>query len=335
MSLSADQISRLAEWRDRWIGIGLRTGPADRPAAESAVRLAYARAGLEDPRFVVWLDSPFAGAVGAAMLDQVGDQVWDQVGDQVWAQVWDQVWDQVRDQVRAQVRDQVWDQVGAQVWDQVRAQVRDQVRRAAWGQHDWWLSFYTFFADVVGLDVDVKGLVGVAENAGWWWPFQGGVILTERPVRLYRDDWGRLHNPDGPALEHRDGFAVYAVNGTRVPGWVIMNPEKITPDACDQEPNLEIRRVMISRMGADRYMRLRGGVRMQLDDFGELWRIDSYYPETGEPLVMCKVVNSTSNPDGSFRDYWLQVPPDMASARQAVAWTFDVPEDVYDLAAES
>ena len=38
---------------------------------------------------------------------------------------------------------------------------------------------------------------------------------------------------------------------------------------------------------------------------------------------MVKVVNSTPEPDGSFKDYFLRVPPDMQTAHQAVAWTFD------------
>ena len=92
--------------------------------------------------------------------------------------------------------------------------------------------------------------------------------------------------------------------------------------------------MMIARMGADKYLSKRGGKMTHSDDFGELWRIDSYY-QTGEPLVMVKVVNATANPDGSFKDYWLQVPPDVQTARAAVAWTFDVPESEYLLTLAS
>ena len=33
-SLTPEQEARMPEWRDKWIEIGLRTGPADRPAFE-------------------------------------------------------------------------------------------------------------------------------------------------------------------------------------------------------------------------------------------------------------------------------------------------------------
>jgi len=43
-----------------------------------------------------------------------------------------------------------------------------------------------------------------------------------------------------------------------------------------------------------------------------------------EPIVLLEVVNSTREPDGSFKHYWLRVPPYMSTAHQASAWTFDI-----------
>ena len=112
--LTPEQEALLPVVRDEWIAHGLSTAPADRAAAQDGVRDAYRTAALQPPQIFVWLGSPMAGCIGAAMLAglpkkaQVGDQVGDQVWDQVRAQVWDQVWDQVGGQVGAQV----WDQVG-------------------------------------------------------------------------------------------------------------------------------------------------------------------------------------------------------------------------------
>jgi hypothetical protein len=39
---------------------------------------------------------------------------------------------------------------------------------------------------------------------------------------------------------------------------------------------------------------------------------------------MVRVDNSTPEPDGSRKPYWLRVPPTVQSAREAVAWTFGV-----------
>ena len=265
--LTRKQIAMLDTVRNEWLGHGLATGPADRVQAEEGVRLAYQAAGLTPPRIVIWLDSPLAGAIGAEFLrrilkeisgpqvgDQVRDQVWDQVRAQVWYQVGDQVWAQVWDQVRAQVRDQVWDQVRAQVRDQVG----DQVWRAVCGQHEAsWLSFFSFFREACELEVckRLEGLSMVARHAGWWWPFNGAVILTERPTQLHRDAGWRLHSETTAAIQYHDGWGIWAIHGVRVPQNVVEDPASITLGSIEKERNAEVRRVMIERYGLGRYVR--------------------------------------------------------------------------------
>src|SRR3990167_7129592 len=300
--LSATTRAAFPTIRDEWLAVGLSTVPANRAEAERGVRLAYNVAGLEAPSLMIWVDSPIAGCVGAAMQvwDQVGDQVrtqvraqvwdqvWTQVGAQVGAQVRDQVWDQVGDQVRTQVRAQVWDQVGDQVgdqvwaqvgaqvgaqvrdqvWDQVRDQVRAQVGRAVYGQHDaGWLSVYSTLAreNIAGCE-RLVGIMTVARAAGWWWPFERAVILTERPCRLRRDGRGRLHSTDGAAIQYPDGWGVWAWHGIRVSQDVIeSDPATWTLDAILGEPNTEIRRVKLERFGGER-LRAQATLR-QRDDF--------------------------------------------------------------------
>lgn len=67
--------------------------------------------------------------------------------------------------------------------------------------------------------------------------------------------------------------------------------------------------------------------RLGTDDFGTLFR--RRMPEELEPLMFVEVLNSTPEPDGSFRNYVLRVPPDVSTPREAVAWTFGTidPED--------
>ena len=117
---------------------------------------------------------------------------------------------------------------------------------------------------------------------------------------------------------------------------------------------------------------IRQGELLHEDDFGKLWRLDlaadrraeiveqvtarvqarKYRHEDSdaafevrlqlqranlpEPVVMVEVLNSTPEPDGSFKDYWLRVPPTMETARQAVAWTFGLADaSDYELAVQT
>jgi hypothetical protein len=47
------------------------------------------------------------------------------------------------------------------------------------------------------------------------------------------------------------------------------------------------------------------------------------------------VINSTPEPDGRFKRYWLRVPPDTKTAHEAVAWTFGVPAKDYSPTVET
>ncbi|MDQ3573648.1 MAG: hypothetical protein M3404_01805, partial [Actinomycetota bacterium] len=109
-------------------------------------------------------------------------------------------------------------------------------------------------------------------------------------------------------------------------------PETLTPAQITDEANVEVRRVMLDRFGADRYLRESGAEKVHSDDWGTLWR--ARVPDD-EDLVMVEVVNSTPEPDGSSKDYWLRVPPSCNSARQAVAWTFGESADTYAPAVQT
>ena len=141
-----------------------------------------------------------------------------------------------------------------------------------------------------------------------------------------------MHSDHGPALAFGDGYKIFAWHGTMVPEWVIEKPYAITVDRIIQEPNNEVRRVMIDRFGMERFIKESEASIVHQDAFGTLFR-----KELGndEPLVMVKVKNSSPEPDGSFRDYFLRVPPSIRTAKAAVAWTFDMTPEEYSPSRES
>lgn len=93
------------------------------------------------------------------------------------------------------------------------------------------------------------------------------------------------------------------------PGWII------------GIPNLTIRRQAIEKYGYE-YI-VRGGTPSQQNDWGTLWRLER---PGEEDVVLVEVVNATAEPDGSFAHYFLRVPPDTTTAKDAVAWTFSEDE---------
>jgi hypothetical protein len=94
----------------------------------------------------------------------------------------------------------------------------------------------------------------------------------------------------------------------RVPADVIDDPKSITVERIGRETNAEIRRVMIDRYGPARYLVDAGAQEISRDARGILYRKDVI---SDEPIVMVKVANSTAEPDGSFKDYFLRVDPQL------------------------
>jgi hypothetical protein len=83
---------------------------------------------------------------------------------------------------------------------------------------------------------------------------------------------------------------------------------------------------MIERYGLDDFLRDSAARKIQEDECGTLYRKEM---QGDEPMVVVKVTNSTPEPDGTFRIYFLRVPPNIRTARGAVAWTFGMREDDY------
>jgi hypothetical protein len=117
-----------------------------------------------------------------------------------------------------------------------------------------------------------------------------------------------------------------------VPERLVTRPETITLAEVLAEPSLAARRVMIEPMGYTRLIVESGARPVHADATGTLYRIEL---PGDEPVVLVHVSNATPEPDGSVRRFMLHVPPHMRRARQAVAWTFGVPERAYAPAREA
>ncbi|MFE0738012.1 DUF6745 domain-containing protein [Streptomyces sp. NPDC058855] len=328
--------------RDDWRAVAAATRPAERAAAEAGVRLAYRTAGLAAPERVLWAPSPLAAVRLIRELTDRGPSVREEVRTRPWAEERRRLHDVLGPTGWAAH----WQATGAALWDTTRSlaeRIRDAVAQAdggagdpggpaagavrlllldaVLGQHDAaWLAAFDGHGD------RLAGLAAVARHAGWWWPYARVAVVAERPVALHRDEAGRLDRGDGPALAYPDGFALHAWRGMPVTAAFLAGLGGLTPERIRQERNAELRRVMLEHYGYDRYLAVSGARPVHRDETGVLWRID--LPDD-EDVAMVEVVNSTPEPDGSHRTYWLRVPPATRTAREGVAWTFGLHADVY------
>jgi hypothetical protein len=124
----------------------------------------------------------------------------------------------------------------------------------------------------------------------------------------------RLHNENGPALDC-DVENLYFWHGVLVPAFVVTRPDWITLKHIDTADNAEVRRVMIERFGAARYIKESGAevVHSLPDNYyvkglrgAKLYRKPR--PDDSD-IVMISVQNSTPEPNGSVKEYTLRVQP--------------------------
>ena len=301
----------------------------------------------------------------AAPVDRAWDLAWRALRPLITAGLAAQVRIEVGAPVRRQVVDRLWApvcaQIQAEVWSRLKAHL--EARNAqGWAWLRAWtvvadlyrllrvedallapthrrttadrLAMADFFGRVCGLDAAdrLHGLMEVARGAGCWWPHRSGVVLCDRPARLSLDEQGRLHNEAGSAVEYPDGWRIWAWHGVRVARHVIEEPASLTAREVLAMDDVEVRRVMIERMGNGSFLRDARAQRVAEDEIGVLWRLD--LPDD-EPLVCVEVTDSTPTADHTFRRHMLRVPPDVRSPREAVAWTFGVDTDEYRPTAET
>lgn len=249
-------------WRD----VAAATGAADRAAAEEGVRRAYRTAGLAEPERIVWAQSPRAAVEAVEKLTDAGRSVREEVRTRPWAEERRRMYDELGPAGWSAL----WSATGAQLWETTAAlaerirsgvvadlaarpedegAVRLVLLDAVLGQHDAaWLAAFDGRGD------RLTGLAEVARNAGWWWPYERAVVISERPEVLHRDEAGRLDHGEGPALAYGDGFALHAWHGMPVPAAFLAELATLTPQRIREEENAELRRVMLEYYGYDRYL---------------------------------------------------------------------------------
>jgi hypothetical protein len=205
----------------------------------------------------------------------------------------------------------------------------------AWMNHDCGgFGFYEFFKNEVGLkDIKEIDLFIAGSELGWTLFFDDVCIVSKKPTVYFEvknEDIKAgvvsvLHRTNGPAIDYGDGDKsnVYAIDGVIVEPYVVDNPEKITVIDIEKEMNAEVRRIKINQYGQSRYILDSGSEIVNTDDFGTLYRKKI---QGDEDLMMVKVINSTREPDGTFKDYFIRVDPKayggLKTARQAVASTW-------------
>ena len=187
-------------------------------------------------------------------------------------------------------------------------------------------SYYDFCISVLNYPHDQQRwqiLQNVVKNCPWFFPFQGICFICDRPIKLSFNQENRLHGDGEPAIEHADGYKVYANSGVLLPEkYGTIPTSKWNSEWLLSERNAELRRVLVQGVGYNRICEELGAV--ELDSWKEysLLEIKNYIEvdewgseDDKEPMHLLKMICPSTG-----HIHFLRVPPDMTSAREAITW---------------
>ena len=196
------------------------------------------------------------------------------------------------------------------------------VCRSTWqGGNQWsgWCGYIDFFRNIAKLEqygVDYSKYdcwESLAIHSGPRLVTENFCMISDRPEVLLVDEQFRPHCTTGPFCRWRDGSSLFAIHGVYMPAWIILQPEKITPDLIEKESNIEIRRNMLTIYGVDRYLIESKFEVLDIDkdQFGQQRRLLRKTNMDDEAIVRVEVINSSPELDASYKTYYLPVHPEL------------------------
>jgi hypothetical protein len=196
-----------------------------------------------------------------------------------------------------------------------------------------WIAFYEF-AEHVGAQYDaqskrqLEAFKRYARSCGWLYAFRTIAFVSDRPSEIHFDAQHRLHHPAGPAVRCRDGWGAYVWHETAVPGWLIAERARLTPDTIERLPNVEVRRAALEIYGFDRYLAVRKPRVIAADQLhGQLRRLLEVNV-AGLPFRIVEAVNGTIEPDGTRRRFHIGAMPGDTPA-EAIAASYGIAPACY------
>ena len=191
-----------------------------------------------------------------------------------------------------------------------------------------WVSFYDFFTQIGVINHEKYNEFKNVILSGIYDTIQlnGFCIVSNLPKRIIRNERGLLHNPNGPAIEFKDGYSQYYINGRNLPSWIWEKAAKneITKEMFLAEKNSDIKGGIYAVLGQKRMMEMLGAVEIDRQQIihanGDiesvtLLKTKDRFPEIdNQPFAWVKMICPSTG-----TEYLQGVSPEHTNALNAIA----------------
>lgn len=181
-----------------------------------------------------------------------------------------------------------------------------------------WTAFYDYFrrTGVPMEDLNFDKWLVFLESGVWASLFYENVaFVCSGPKSVRTDENGALHAGDGKAIEWRNGWGLYALNGVVVDEDIVMTPARdLDPQRILTTQNAEVRREIIRKIGIERAIL---GLKAKTIDAWDGYELLELPPIEG--MTIKAVYLKMRNP--STGTYHVEgVPPEIRTCRGALSW---------------
>jgi hypothetical protein len=279
--LTEAQEKQLKLYKEKWIEIGLRTGPANKDRVENLVAQIYQVADLQIPKEILWFDSPKAAKSFIKEKDLSDFACYGQ-HDANWLSFYDYFYEVMGDNKTDE----------GKTFKELCEPLKPLIELA---KEIGWFWCY-------------ENLCIVSQR-----PVRLSLkYVSERDIKV-------LHDDHGPAILYADGSCGYYLNGVRMVDKGKMLPELVTTEASQLDAkvihsieNAEVRQEVIKKIGLDRlYNELKT---QTVDTFEQYELVDLKLSEeeTGRYLKMINPSTGEPHVEG--------VPNEALTVKQALMW---------------
>jgi hypothetical protein len=289
----------LESLRTEWIDIGFSTGDVDVEKAKPYIEEIYRNGKFDPPEFYFVVSSPIELLQYKTVLETLDLDVLRKSNDPY--------------KLVAKKAKKI-------------TNIKLDYEQICFGNHDAAsLAFYDYFVRYEHVDgiEPIVPFIELAKVCGWWIPLDGAVILTNLPTSIKKDDEGRLHCDNGPAISYDNSdFEVYIWHGVRIPPeWI--RDKSLTAEQALKHPQIEQRRAACEILGWHNVLEQLNSIIIDDHDDEEIGTlIEVEIPDIGtERFLKVKC--------GTGRIFAIPVPPDIKTALEANAWTYGVAANDY------
>lgn len=154
------------------------------------------------------------------------------------------------------------------------------------------------------------------------------------PTTLKQNHKGTVSSKKLVPIVWLQGDVDYYLNGVHVPRKVIVDPKSITKDEFLEVKNAEVRRIVVERIGIDRFVELLDLMTVDEDTInGDA--ISLVRTRERDPVAMSHIQFVRVRDTSTDRVYHLGVPPHIEGAVEGVAWTFGMSVEEYNPEVEA